>query len=123
MLKVLLWLSVPLLETFSQIAMKLAVGTLQVVPLSAAWVAALAQSPWFLLSLVSDLCCFLCWMAILKRTQLSVAFPLSSVCFVTILLAGRIIFSEPLLYRHWVGAALIMVGIFLVGKQDAQEAS
>jgi len=111
-----LWLSIPLFETLCQICMKFASNALDITPFGAQWLSLASQSYWFWGSLASDLCCFLCWMAILKHTKLSVAFPLSSVCFITVLLAGWGIFHEPLLWQHWLGTVLIMGGIYLVSR-------
>ena len=116
---ILLWVTIPLFETLSQICMKFASVSLDGIAFGKQWFLQAAHSGWFWGSLASDLCCFLCWMAILKHAKLSVAFPLSSVCFITVLLAGWGIFGEPILYQHWLGTALIMSGIYLVSKEAA----
>jgi drug/metabolite transporter (DMT)-like permease len=113
----MLWSAIPFFETLSQIFMNFASHAPDITAFGRAWILQMAYSTWFWGSLLSDLCCFLCWMAILKHAKLSVAFPLSSICFVTVLLAGWGIFHEPLTLQHWLGTAFIMSGIYLVSKE------
>ena len=55
------------------------------------------------------------WIAFLASVDISKAFPLSSVQIVLILLASRIILKEHINQYRWLGATLIIVGIYLVG--------
>ncbi len=55
------------------------------------------------------------WIAFLVSVDISKAFPLSSVQIVLILLASRIILKEHITQYRWLGATLIIVGIYLVG--------
>ncbi len=55
------------------------------------------------------------WIAFLVSVDISKAFPLSSVQIVLILLASRIILKEHINQYRWLGATLIIVGIYLVG--------
>lgn len=116
---ILLWITVPLFETFSQICMKFASASLNGIEFGMEWFLRAAHSLWFWGSFAFDGVGFLCWMVILKHTKLSVAFPLSSICFITVLIAGWAIFHEPLTLKHWLGAFLIMSGIYLVGRKQS----
>lgn len=55
------------------------------------------------------------WLAVLSRLPLSFAFPLASLNFCGILLASRFLLHEPVSKRRWWGAALITLGVILVG--------
>ena len=55
------------------------------------------------------------WIAFLASVDISKAFPLSSVQIVLILLASRLILKEHVNAYRWLGATLIVVGIYLVG--------
>ncbi len=55
------------------------------------------------------------WIAFLAAIDISKAFPLSSVQIVLILLASRIILKEHINQYRWLGATLIVLGIYLVG--------
>ena len=58
---------------------------------------------------------YVLWIAFLASVDISKAFPLSSVQIVLILLASRIILKEHINHYRWLGATLIIVGIYLVG--------
>jgi len=58
---------------------------------------------------------YVCWIAFLAGVDISKAFPLSSVQIVLILLASRIILKEHINQYRWLGATLIIVGIYFVG--------
>ena len=58
---------------------------------------------------------YILWIAFLAAVDISKAFPLSSVQIVLILLASRVILKEHINQYRWLGATLIIVGIYLVG--------
>jgi len=58
---------------------------------------------------------YVLWIAFLASVDISKAFPLSSVQIVLILIASRIILKEHINQYRWLGATLIIVGIYLVG--------
>lgn len=58
---------------------------------------------------------YVLWIAFLAAVDISKAFPLSSVQIVLILLASRIILKEHVNQYRWLGASLIMAGIYFVG--------
>ncbi|MEO8419039.1 MAG: EamA family transporter [Methylophilaceae bacterium] len=60
---------------------------------------------------------YLVWLAFLSTTLLSIAFPLSSLNVILILVASAIFLGEKVGMRRWLGAALIIGGIFLVGGE------
>lgn len=58
---------------------------------------------------------YVLWIAFLAAIDISKAFPLSSVQIVLILLASRIILKEHINQYRWLGATLIIAGIYFVG--------
>ena len=55
------------------------------------------------------------WLGVLSRIPLSFAFPLASLNFCGVLLTSRFLLHEPVSRRRWLGAALITLGVALVG--------
>lgn len=55
------------------------------------------------------------WIEILGRLPLSVAFPLESVSYVTVLVATRLFLREVVPVRRWIGVGLICAGITVIG--------
>ncbi|MBF0502124.1 MAG: hypothetical protein HQM09_18435 [Candidatus Riflebacteria bacterium] len=55
------------------------------------------------------------WLLILAIAPLNVAYPIMSLDFCFVLLAGRFIFGENVSMRRWIGALFITIGVVLVG--------
>ncbi len=58
---------------------------------------------------------FLVWIRILGQLPLSIAFPLESISYITVLLATRVYLKEAVPPRRWVGIGLICAGIAVLG--------
>ena len=56
------------------------------------------------------------WMYILKRFELSVAYPLISISYVFGMLAAVFIFHEAVPLTRWIGVGLIMLGVIFLVK-------
>jgi undecaprenyl phosphate-alpha-L-ara4N flippase subunit ArnE len=59
----------------------------------------------------------LIWLLVLQRLDVGIAYPMLGLNFVLITLAGRYLFDEPVDAQHWLGIALILVGVFQLGRQ------
>ena len=55
------------------------------------------------------------WIEILGHLPLSVAFPLESISYVTVLVASRLFLREAVPPRRWLGVGLICAGIVVLG--------
>jgi len=73
-------------------------------------------NPWVLSSLLAAFLGMLSWMLALSRTELSYAYPFTSLSFVLILVASALIFGEPVTVTKLAGMLLIVAGI-LVGSR------
>lgn len=58
---------------------------------------------------------FVVWIEILGRLPLSIAFPLESVSYITVLVATRVVLRELVPARRWIGIGLICTGIAVLG--------
>jgi drug/metabolite transporter (DMT)-like permease len=105
-------------DTGVQIAFKLAAKQLGDGALDANWLAAAASSPmvWFAVALY--LTVFVLWMLILQQIDLSRAFPLTALTYVTVPAAGLLFFQESLTLAQAGGIALILAGVVLVGQNE-----
>ena len=57
------------------------------------------------------------WLGFLSTTALSIASPLGSVNNILVLIASALFLKETVGKRRWLGALLIVIGIFLVGSE------
>ncbi|MGK9086251.1 permease [Brucella intermedia] len=56
-----------------------------------------------------------CWMLVLERLPLSIAFPLMALNYAAMVFAGAWFFSEKVNRRHAFGVSLISIGVICVG--------
>jgi len=75
-------------------------------------------SVWLWISIASHIGEFLAWIAILRKSRLSGAFPTLAILFVGMILAGRLLFGEPIGWVKAIGCAMILAGILLLGPDD-----
>ncbi len=58
---------------------------------------------------------FICWMLILSKLKLNVAFPIAmSLFFIVSIIGSYFILSEPLSFKHLVGIVICLVGIIII---------
>lgn len=111
------WIVFVALETFAQISLKLAAADAPPGPDLAAWLRALTSNGWFQASIAADVVNFFAWMLILRRHDLSLAVPLSSFCYVTIVLASTFLLHETVTPLQVLGLGLVGIGIVLVADR------
>lgn len=54
------------------------------------------------------------WILALRTVSLNLAYPLVALSYIIIFIGSYYLFQEPLSYRHWLGALLIVGGILLI---------
>ncbi|KFE46329.1 4-amino-4-deoxy-L-arabinose-phosphoundecaprenol flippase subunit ArnE [Pseudomonas congelans] len=59
----------------------------------------------------------LVWLLVLQRLDVGIAYPMLGVNVVLITLSGRYVFNEPVDAQHWLGIALILIGVIQLGHQ------
>ncbi|MVV52174.1 transporter [Pseudomonas sp. PB120] len=115
---VVLWALLIGFESAGQIATKVGGDQLGQMDFSLQWLMAVAVNPGVLLAIACYVCAFFVWMLILRRSSLSLAFPLSSLVFVGVLLGSWLGLGEQISVLHWVGVAVIMGGIALLAEGE-----
>jgi multidrug transporter EmrE-like cation transporter len=56
------------------------------------------------------------WLLTLKKMDLSLAYPLVSLGYILVLIAGNLIFHETIPPIRWLGMGFILAGVFLVSR-------
>jgi multidrug transporter EmrE-like cation transporter len=111
---VVLWVLLIGLESAGQIATKVGGDELGQMDFNLQWLLAVAANTGVWLAIACYIAAFFVWMLILRRSHLSLAFPLSSLVFVGVLLGSWIWLGEHISVLHWLGVAVIMAGIVLL---------
>ncbi|MFF7066129.1 EamA family transporter [Pseudomonas sp. NPDC008258] len=103
------------LTCLGQIAQKLTVQHWQGQPAKASgWLRIRCAWPW--VAAASLGCGLLCWMLVLQRMDVGIAYPMLSLNFVLITIASRLLFGEAVDTHHLLGLGLIVVGVCLLGS-------
>ncbi len=79
----------------------------------------LLKQPWWWLGLTLGPCQLWTWMRILAHTDLSVAYPLSSIGYPLTMMAAQVVFGEQLDGRVWLGALCITAGAVVIASTAA----
>ncbi|MHC8318013.1 DMT family transporter [Pseudomonas sp. LB3P31] len=117
---VVLWILLIGLESAGQIATKVGGDQLGQMDFNLQWLLAVAGNTGVWLAIACYVGAFFVWMLILRRSHLSLAFPLSSLVFVGVLLGSWLWLGEHISVLHWVGVAVIMAGVvMLAGGEEA----
>jgi multidrug transporter EmrE-like cation transporter len=77
-------------------------------------------SIWTWVAIVFLVLSFVCWIYVLRRIPLSIAFPLSNVVHVLVPLSCWIFLGEHIPATRWYGIAVVILGLALVAKPVAK---
>ncbi len=77
--------------------------------------------PWVSLGVVLLILWMLSRMALLSWADLSYVLPVTSVGYVLVALAGKVLLNEQITSRRWAGIALIVAGVALVSGGSAPQ--
>ena len=113
-----LWALLIATESAGQLFTKVAGDQLGQMDFNWQWLTQVARNPGILAAIASYLGAFFVWMLILRRSSLSLAFPLSSLVFVAVLLGSWLGLGEHISVLHWVGVAVIVTGIALLAEGE-----
>jgi drug/metabolite transporter (DMT)-like permease len=88
-------------------------------PTPFAYITALFQ-PWVALGVILLVLWMLSRMTLLSWADLSYVLPVTSIGYVLVAIAGKVLLHEEITGKRWAGIALIMVGVALVGGSAPQ---
>lgn len=57
------------------------------------------------------------WLYVLKRFDLSKVYPLQSISYILVLIAGFFLLKEPITKNTVIGAIVICIGVFIIAKK------
>ena len=109
-----------LFNTVAQLALK--AGMIQIGTFSFTWdnlipiTIKAILSPWILLGLFVYLISVFTWLMVLSRAPVNVAYPMSSLGYITSAIAAYYLWSEDLSPLRIAGIIVILIGVYLVAK-------
>lgn len=78
----------------------------------------LIKIPYFFLALLVYASATLFWLFILQKIPLSIAYPFTALAMVIIPILSIFLFQEKLSLNYWIGATLIVIGIFIISVKS-----
>lgn len=124
--RISLWALCGVLPIFSvgyQITAKQTARALAHIPFGWEWLEHLVQLHWAQAMLALEIASFAAWMTALSEMKLSAAFPMSAVSYVLIIVAGWTLLQEGANAAQVVGGAVILCGIWLIGRSEPEDAA
>lgn len=115
-----IWVLLILLETLAQTSVKFTANALHGMDFGAAWFAGLISAPAAWAAIICYIGSFVVWMIILKKSELSIAFLISSLCYITVILASRLVFKENITLLQCAGMFFIVSGIILLSRAEKE---
>ena len=87
---------------------------------SSAFLGNVARNRWLLLGLIICGAEMFIWLRILTLVPLSVAFPIASINFLGVTVAGRLFFKEAVGGWQWLGCLMVTAGVAIVATSTSQ---
>lgn len=116
-----LWVCLPVFNTLNQVAMKFTAHEVTSETFGMQWFMHVITTPYLWMSFGCEVVNFVVWLAILKRHNVSEAFPLTAVSYAALMLTSWFFFKEPMLWQQVAGVMLIMGGMVLLGTKQRTE--
>jgi len=111
-----LWALFLAVECGAQLGLKLGSDPLTGLAFGADWIAIALTSPWVQFGILCYVLAFVLWMLILDKMELSLAFPLSGMVYVVVMVASALGLHETPSPLHWAGVGLIVTGVVVLGR-------
>jgi len=72
--------------------------------------------PWLYMALCIYAMATVCWLYILQRVPLSLAYPFSALAMVIVPIIAIYLFGEKLNWSYWIGVFFIFTGIIIIAR-------
>lgn len=109
-----MWLLLPLCTVLYHIAAK-ETGSCWRGASPGAALRCMLHAPWFGVMVISDIGGFVAWMHVLRKMQLSAAFPMSAISYVIVMAISWSFYREAIGLSQVLGSVFIVAGVFLIG--------
>ncbi len=114
---VLIWIVFLALDTLAQIIFKLGGANLENVTDFTSFFTISVSSPMIWLAVICYIGMFFLWMLILQKMEVSQAFPLTGLTYITVPFCAYFLLNETVDWARGVGIGIILVGVILLGSE------
>lgn len=109
-----LWAGFLVLDSLTQLAFKMGGNALAAAPEGLGWFVQALTTPIIWAAICGYIAVFCSWIFILKEMELSKAFPLTSLTFITVPLLGWLVFGESIDLMRGISIGIILLGVSLL---------
>jgi drug/metabolite transporter (DMT)-like permease len=120
---IVLWATYLAFDTASQLAFKWAADAAGATALDLHWMQRALASPGLWIGIACYVGTLLVWLRVLARTELSRAFPMSGLAYITVPILAVLLFGESITFLEAAGIAAICVGVALLATERAAPAA
>ncbi len=114
---IVLWVVFLVLDTMAQIIFKLGGAELESTDGIMGFASVALHSPMVWLAIICYIVMFFLWMLILQKMEVSQAFPLTGLTYVTVPLSAYYLLHETFDWQRGVGIGIIIMGVILLGSE------
>lgn len=115
---ILFWSVFVALDTATQLAFKAASEKLEGMIFGLPFLQVALTTPTFWVAILCYIATFVVWMAVLTRMDLSRAFPLTALTYITVPALALLFFGEHLPLIRVAGIGVIIAGVILIGWEE-----
>ncbi len=113
----LLWVVFLTLDTLAQIIFKLGGAQLENANDFISFASLALHSPMVWLAIICYVVMFVLWMLILQKMEVSQAFPLTGLTYISVPLCAYFLLNETIGWTRAVGIGIILIGVILLGSE------
>jgi drug/metabolite transporter (DMT)-like permease len=118
-----LWLAYLMLDTGSQLAFKWAAEATGSSAIDLQWFARMIATPGLWIGITCYVGTLFVWLKVLERMDLSRAFPMSGLAYITVPLLAILLFGESLTFLEATGIVAICGGVALLATERPESAA
>ena len=113
----LIWIVFLALDTLAQIIFKLGGAKLENIVDFTSFISIAMTSPMVWLAIICYIGMFFLWMLILQKMDVSQAFPLTGLTYITVPLSAYFLLNETVDWTRGIGIGIILIGVVLLGSE------
>jgi drug/metabolite transporter (DMT)-like permease len=115
---IILWVVFLTLDTLAQIIFKIGGSSLENVHDFASFANTAITSPMVWIAIICYISMFFLWMLILQKMEVSQAFPLTGLTYITVPFCAYLLLNETIPWERGIGIGVILIGVILLGSES-----
>lgn len=115
---IILWVVFLTLDTLAQIIFKMGGAELESAHNITSFANTALTSPMVWIAIICYISMFFLWMLILQKMEVSQAFPLTGLTYITVPFCAYFLLNETIPWERGIGIGVILIGVVLLGSES-----